>query len=77
MRKTLLNAVSANTTGDWIKLDKGLNYFPLAISGITDATVTIQGTIASDSAIDAGTATGVNLDGGEFTSDTGVIMAAG
>ena len=71
---TLLDGVTATGAGGAVKLtQKRTNIFPSSIhvSGIVAGdVVSIEGTIATEAEIDAGTCTWTEINGGSFTADS-------
>jgi len=70
--KTLLNGVVATGAGSALRLDEFRckdGPIPFVVSGISTATVVIQGAIATDDEVTAGTAAWETITDKSFTAD--------
>lgn len=76
----LLDGVTGTGAGTPVKINEKRiisGPIPFQLSGITTATVVVEGTIATQAEVDAGTAVWEILVNGSFTSDTadGILTA--
>ena len=71
--RTLINNATGNVVGPTLKLDPGFwaggGSLPILISGITNATVSLEATIATDYEVDNLTAMWEQISGAAWTSD--------
>ena len=69
----LLNNATSTVTGNPLKLDVGImrggGSIPIVISGITTATVILEGTVATDLQVENGSAMWEKINLAEWTAD--------